>query len=62
MVIAREGGDTEPELGEDQRKLVSLVPKEVYCSVPVDCSGVLVVLLMTMDPVRKDLGIFHPML
>ena len=58
----REGGDPKLELSKDKRKLLSLVPKEVYCSFDSeDCSGFLAVVLTSLDPPRKISGFFHPM-
>ena len=62
MVTAREDGYSRLEPSKDQREYLSLVLKDVYCSsVSVDCSGLLAVVLMRLDPRRKDLGFLHPM-
>ena len=62
MVIARGGVDPTLELSKNQRKLHSQVLKEVYCSsVSEICSGLPGVVPTILDPVRKDVGFFHPM-
>ena len=62
LLVIVEGGGPELELSKDWRKLLSLVPKEVYCSSDSeDCSWFLAVVPMTLDPMRKDLGFFHLM-
>ena len=61
MIIAREGGEPKLELSKDQRKLLCLVPKRVDSSSDSeDYSGFLAIVPMTLNPMRKDSGFFHP--
>ena len=62
MVTVREGGDTEPEPGQDQRELASLFPEEVYySSVSADRSGLLAVVPMALVCALQSLDFFHPL-
>ena len=61
LMVITEGGNPKLELNKDQRKLLSLVLKDFYCSSDSeDYSGFLVVVSMTLDPTSKDSGFFHP--
>ena len=62
VLVIVEGGGPELEPSKDWREFFSLVPKEVHCSPDSeDRSWFLAVVLMTLDPTRKDLGFFRLM-